>query len=339
MERFVLSCCSIIKTAPLQAYVSALVFGPTKSVIRKLFIAEGPDWIINKTPAEESWDAYLTTFEGHDDSVTCMTFSADGWRVASGSYDNTIKIWNTQCSNSAVTLRGHSESITCIVFSADGRRIASGSYDKTIKIWDTESGDCTITLEGHIAWISCIAFSTDNGYIASGSLDKTVKIWDTESVDCKITLKGHDAWISCVAFSADGQRVASGSYDKTVKIWDGKSGACVISCDIDTTIQRLSFDPITSRLVTDRGFISIEDAEFAFLSPATAACGFHDLRHFGYHTCSGGSWITWNGENVLFLPEGSQPRCFGVFQETVFVGCSSGRVWSIDFSSTKFPIS
>lgn len=313
MERFAMSNCGIIKTAPLQLYVSALVFSPTNSLIRRLFIGEGLDWIIHKTRVEESWDTHLTTFEGHGDSVTCMTFSADGWRVASGSYDHTVKIWNTQSSNSAVTLQGHSKSITCIVFSADGQRIASGSYDKTVKIWDIESGDCTITLESHIAWISCVTFSTDNGYIASGSFDKTVKIWDTESVDCKLTFKGHNAWISCVAFSADGQRVASGSYDKTVKIWDSKSGACVISCDIDRTIKNLRFGPTTSRLYTDRGVISIEDAAFAFVSTAAAACGFQDPRHVGYYARSGGSWITWNGENVLFLPEYSRPRCLKSF--------------------------
>lgn len=283
------------------------------------------------------------TFEGHSDAVTCIAVSGDGRRVASGSRDKTVKIWDAESSKCTTTLKGHTGWVMGVALSMDGRRVASASRDKTVKIWDVESGQCTTTLKGHNIWVTCVVFSGDGRRVASGSHAKVVKIWDTESSECLVTLKGqrgHRDFITCVAFSADSRRVASGSHDNTVKIWDAKSGVCVMSCDTGNRINKLAFDPTSTRLYTDRGVISIEDASAAAISQETTTLSaFHNPRHLGYSARSDGLWITWNGQNVLSLPRTLWLRSFEIFQETFFVGgCLSGRVWSMKFSSTEFPI-
>ncbi|KKF92466.1 Vegetative incompatibility protein HET-E-1 [Ceratocystis platani] len=148
-------------------------------------------------------------------------------RLASGSWDKTVKIWDATSGACLQTLEGHDEEVTSVIFSTDGQRLASGSWDKTVKIWDATSGSCLQTLKGHDDWVSSVVFSIDGQRLASGADDSTVKIWDATSGACLQTLKGHGHYVTSVIFSTDGQRLASGSRDKTVKIWDATSGACL----------------------------------------------------------------------------------------------------------------
>uniref|UniRef100_A0A0D2YF15 NACHT domain-containing protein n=1 Tax=Fusarium oxysporum (strain Fo5176) TaxID=660025 RepID=A0A0D2YF15_FUSOF len=94
-RRFILSHKRAIEIAPLQANASALVFSPTRSLIRELFQKEEPNWITLKPSVESDWNACLQTLKGHCDSVNSVAFSADGQRLASGSDDKTIKVWDT----------------------------------------------------------------------------------------------------------------------------------------------------------------------------------------------------------------------------------------------------
>ena len=93
-RRFILSHKGVIEMAPLQVYASALVFSPTRSVVKKYFQAEEPDWITTKPAMEADWNACLQTLEGHSGPVNSVVFSSDGQRLASASHDGTIKIWH-----------------------------------------------------------------------------------------------------------------------------------------------------------------------------------------------------------------------------------------------------
>ena len=70
-----------------------------------------------------------------------MSFSLDGKRIVSGSFDNTLKVWDAQTGQETLTLKGHSDTVWSVSFSPDGKWIVSGSDDKTIKIWDISSLD------------------------------------------------------------------------------------------------------------------------------------------------------------------------------------------------------
>jgi WD40 repeat protein len=79
--------------------------------------------------------------KGHNTSVTSVVFSSDGKRVASGSDNGAIHIWDPNtCQIIAGPFEGHTESITAVVFSPDGQWIASGSDDCTVCIWDVANG-------------------------------------------------------------------------------------------------------------------------------------------------------------------------------------------------------
>ncbi|RKK57406.1 Vegetative incompatibility protein HET-E-1 [Fusarium oxysporum] len=267
-RRFILSHKRPIEIAPLQAYASALVFSPEHSLIREVFKKEEPNWMISKPRMEADWNACLQTLEGHGGSVNSVVFSTDGQRLAAGSVDNTVKIWDAATGACLQTLEGHSGSVTSVVFSADGQRLASGSVDNTVKIWDAATGACLQTLKGHGSLVKSVVFSADGQRLASGSDDNTVKIWDTATGSCLQTLEGHGSLVKSVVFSADGQRLASGSYDNTVKIWDAATGACLQTLEGHSgSVTSVVFSADGQRLASgsDDNTVKIWDA-------ATGAC-------------------------------------------------------------------
>ncbi|KAF2183979.1 NACHT-domain-containing protein, partial [Zopfia rhizophila CBS 207.26] len=88
-RRFILYHKWVIENSPLQAYTSALMFSPTRSLIRGLFKEEEPKSITIKPEMRDKWGACLQTIEGHSDWVNSVAFSHDSARLASASADNT----------------------------------------------------------------------------------------------------------------------------------------------------------------------------------------------------------------------------------------------------------
>jgi WD40 repeat protein len=160
-RHFILSYKQAMEIAPLQVYASALVFSPTRSLIRELFEKEEPNWIMLKPSVESDWNACLQTLEGHDDSVTSVAFSADSQRVVSGSRDKTVKIWDMATGACVQMLKGHNDSVNLVAFSADSQQVASGSSGRKVKIWDMATGTCMQMLEGYNDSINSIAFLAD----------------------------------------------------------------------------------------------------------------------------------------------------------------------------------
>ncbi|NER19420.1 MAG: hypothetical protein F6J96_01375 [Symploca sp. SIO1C2] len=138
-------------------------------------------------------------WEAHPASVPSVSFSPDGKLLASGSSDNTIKIWDLEEGGELLTLSGHQYEVFSVSFSPDGKRLASGSSDNTIKIWDLEEGGELLTLSGHQYEVFSVSFSPDGKLLASGSGDGTIKIWDWEKQKKLHTLPGeHQSWVYSV---------------------------------------------------------------------------------------------------------------------------------------------
>src|SRR5205823_5854233 len=62
--------------------------------------------------------------------------SPNGSRLASGSSDRTIKIWDTETGQELRSLQGHTDVVGSVAFTSDGTQLASWSHDGTIRFWD-----------------------------------------------------------------------------------------------------------------------------------------------------------------------------------------------------------
>ncbi len=158
-----------------------------------------------------------------DTPAKVISVSADpgGGRIAAGTADGTVKLWDTRNGRwSDELLTGHDGVVTTVAFSPDGTRIASGSADSTVRVWSAETGAQLATMRGHQGPVLRVAWGPDGRTVASGGSDNTVRIWNAADGSQIAGLSGHTGAVNGVAFNPAGDRLASGSADGTIRIWD-----------------------------------------------------------------------------------------------------------------------
>lgn len=158
--------------------------------------------------------------KGHTDGVTCLKFHNK--LLMTGSYDTTIKLWNTETGECTRTLTGHSRGVRLLVF--DLKILILGSLDKTIKVWNYRLGECIATYRGHEDHV--VAVDLHRNIIVSGLADHTVKVWHVDLRTC-YTLRGHTDWVNCVKIHAPSNTVFSASDDTTIRMWDLTTNKCI----------------------------------------------------------------------------------------------------------------
>ncbi|KAF3184876.1 hypothetical protein TWF225_005787 [Orbilia oligospora] len=223
IKRFARQNQRIIDIAPMQTYWSALIFAPSKSILRNIFnLDELLPGVTRLPEVPDQWDAILQTLEGNTKPVLSVAFSIDGKMLASASFDRTVRLWDATTGVLLQTLEGHSDIVRSIAFNS--KMLASGSHDRTVKLWDPNTGVLLRTLEGHKAGVNSIVLSTDSKMLASGSDDTMIRLWDPNTGVFLRELKGPTNYIGGIALSTDGKMLASRSDDRTVKLWDPNTG-------------------------------------------------------------------------------------------------------------------
>ncbi|KAI0469031.1 vegetative incompatibility protein HET-E-1 [Xylaria cf. heliscus] len=288
------------------------------------FIASGSSDKMVQVRATDT-GSLVQTFEGHNDWVQSVAFSPNTKLIASGADDYTIRLWAINTNELLQTLEGHNNSVVAIAFSPNGRVVASGSTDNTVRLWATDTGNLMQTLEGHGTSVVAIAFSPNGRVIASGSGDNTVRLWATDTGNLMQTLEGHGTSAVAIAFSPNGRVIASGLADNTVRLWAADTGDLMQTTAIGVSTRTLRFDVENKHVVTDVGAIPINPT--SSMSPCN--------RFVGYGISTDRSWITSDGEDLLWLPADCRPRRSAIFGSVVAIGCETGRFFVLGFDKSR----
>ncbi len=166
---------------------------------------------------------------GHRSWVTTLAFNPRTPLLASGSLDDTIKLWNLKSGQLLFSLQGHPRGVNGVCISAQGQVLVSCGDDETVRAWNLATGRRIHTLRGHVRDVTCVALGTQGWLLASGSKDRIINLWKLDKGTLLRTLSGSIGAIKSLAISPDETRVISGGMDNKVRLWDTQSGEMVRS--------------------------------------------------------------------------------------------------------------
>ncbi len=143
--------------------------------------------------------------------------------IATGSYDGTVRLWDTQTGKEVSHFEGGLGTIKCLAFTPEADELISGGTDKVLTLWNVKSGKKIRTFTGHTAEVDTVSISDDGSRVISAGRDTSVRTWDIDSGEELKCMTGHTNWVIKVRFiSVD--KAISGSLDKTLRVWDVDEG-------------------------------------------------------------------------------------------------------------------
>jgi WD40 repeat protein len=216
---------------------------PPEAVVDILYsrVADDPEWgkqavvlrencrrsrLAARWPLPDLPDAALRrVLTSHTGDVTAVAVSPDGSWLASGSQDDTVRIWDVATGQLRTTLKSRrTRHVNAVTVSPDGSWLAAGGEDGAVRIWDVATGQLRAALKSRKpGGVRTLVVSPDGSWLAAGGWRKA-RIWDVATGRIRATLAGHTDLIYAMAAAPDGSWLASCSQDDTVRIWDAATG-------------------------------------------------------------------------------------------------------------------
>ncbi|CUA68964.1 putative WD repeat-containing protein all2124 [Nostoc sp, PCC 7120] [Rhizoctonia solani] len=269
----------------------------------------------------------LDPLKGHTSQVTSLDFSPDDTRIVSGSWDQTISIWNTETgSNILGPLDGHSDWVRSVQYSPNGTHIASGSDDQTIRIWDALDGTTVLKIvlpEDLEGTVESIRYSPDGACIILHLSNGVLSVWDTKIGELvQGPLEGREVAVGSVDYSPDGKHIVTGSYDNSIWVLSAVDGSMVLGPLIahKESISSTRYSPNGKHIASgsDDGSLCIWNAQTGqiILGPIHSHSGFVQLSY----SPDGTKIISSSGDNTVRIWDaGGKDNTLAQVE-----GCSSG---------------
>jgi WD40 repeat protein/transcriptional regulator with XRE-family HTH domain len=245
---------------------------------------------------------------GHESDVTAVSFDRSGTRIASGSEDGGIIIWDVKNGVLLAEWSGHRDAVEGLTFSPDGKWLITASSDATMKIWDASTGELLQDFAEFTGVVESVTFSPDGERFAFS--DGSIHVWQLGLGDDSAITNQEILNIpgtAYVKFSPDGQRLAAVSRND-IKVWDAFTGRELLTLFGHTDwVMGLDISPDSKQLAST----SLDGAvKIWSLSPgresmtvASPLTGYgtrvaYNPTGWEFATNGGdGSAILWNAEN------------------------------------------
>ncbi len=217
-------------------------------------------------------------FKGHDAPIVGLAVSPDGTRLASASWDHTVRLWSV-VNGAQRVLEGHTQNVNGVAFAPDGKSLVSVGYDLAVRIWPLAGGAAEVialpaplnavaiapdgeivtggadgkvrflTLEGERAGelpagsapIAALAISPDGTLIAAAGIGGSVAVINRKPRTVARTLVGSGSPVWSVAFLPDSTTLLTGGADGIIRRWNARTGE-----PIGSSLKGTPADPLAA---------------------------------------------------------------------------------------------
>ncbi len=153
-------------------------------------------------------------------SVVSVAISKDGKKIAAGSLDSTIELWDTDSLRRTVKILAHSAPVCCLKFINNGKYLLSASHDGYIKLWDVATGNNIKVYKPHAQPISEIDVSPDEKLVLTASYDNTIGLYNIASGDCIYQYHAHEVPVLDVQWNSKGDGFYSCDNEGNIYQWN-----------------------------------------------------------------------------------------------------------------------
>ncbi len=180
---------------------------------------------------------------GHDDVVASVAFRHDGKKLASGSFDKTVRVWDVASGKLERTLTMHSDFVHAVAFTPDGKRLCSASKDRSVRLVDAVTGASQFTFSDREQDVLAVAVSPDGKSVVSSGLEPGLSWWSS-ATGARIRLApGHRQGVHELAFSRDGKLLVSAGADGALRLWNGGTGAPLRTIPVGSLVYATALSP------------------------------------------------------------------------------------------------
>jgi cytochrome c len=195
------------------------------------------------TPGRQQPDR---VFEGHTAPIVSLAVSPDGARLASASWDHTVRVWSL-ADGAQQVLEGHAQNVNGVAFTPDGRSLVSAGYDGELRIWPVGDGTPNVVTLG--SSLNAVAVAPD-GEIVTGGADGKLRFLTKEGQESGEVQAGQTP-IVALAISPDGKSIAAGGISGAVAVVDPKRRNIARTlADPGSPVWSIAFLPDSATLLT-----------------------------------------------------------------------------------------
>jgi tricorn protease-like protein len=168
----------------------------------------------------------IKTLTGHSDRIKSIAFIPNRQIFASGSYDDTIRLWNMS-NGEVINVLDWNAYGAILISSLDGQMIISGNGYNAITVWRVNTGEKIKNFPGRASYTVAIAFSSNGKTFANTTEDGTINLWSVETGEIikvlSSTQENQNLFsfdiISSLAFDTNNQFIVSMSQKGLIKVW------------------------------------------------------------------------------------------------------------------------
>jgi WD40 repeat protein len=256
------------------------------------------------------------TFAGHSKDIPTVAVSRDGELIATGSVDQTVRLWRVSDGKQLALWFGHQSGVQSVAFSRDGNWVISAADDGTVRVWDVLAAQRQAVAMSTNAYV--IAWAPGGDSFATGADDGVIRVYATDRRDLRRTIQADKSPIIGLRYSKDGSQLISSAQRGPIKVWESATGALVrtvqdtvfvaVSIDLDRggdRIVAIGADRSVRVFDVGSGQQLLKLPTDSARAPTSVAMIEQGMAIIGWTDGSVSSWRTTTGETIARVQVGS----------------------------------